>query len=93
MKSDSSSSAVPQAGEVGSHPDRQQRGTRRYKGYRSIHRSDPEIQLPDESFELGVISAVVVVNWLHHTMATKELQWPPIIYRKGAVFALFHDPK
>ncbi|KAG0273385.1 hypothetical protein BGZ96_004875 [Linnemannia gamsii] len=49
--------------------------------------------LRDGSFEQGVYPAVIVVNWLHHTMATKKLQWSSVLNRKAAVLALFHDPE
>jgi hypothetical protein len=49
--------------------------------------------LQDGSFEQGVNPAVIVFNWLHHTMATKKLQWSSVLNRKAAVLALFHDPE
>ncbi|KAG0195679.1 hypothetical protein BGX33_002827, partial [Mortierella sp. NVP41] len=49
--------------------------------------------LLDGSFEQGVNPAVVVVNWLHHTMAIKNLQWSSVLNRKSAILALFHDPE
>jgi hypothetical protein len=47
----------------------------------------------DGSYDQGISTAVVVVNWLYHIMATKKLQWSSVLARKAAVLALFHEPE
>ncbi|KAF9079221.1 hypothetical protein BGX23_004638, partial [Mortierella sp. AD031] len=49
--------------------------------------------LKDGSYERGVNPAIVVVNWLCHTMAAKKPQWSSVLNRKAAVLALFLHPE
>ncbi|KAG0198090.1 hypothetical protein BGX33_012593, partial [Mortierella sp. NVP41] len=49
--------------------------------------------LKDGSYERGINPAIVVVNWLCHTMAAKKPQWSSVLNRKAAVLALFLHPE
>lgn len=47
--------------------------------------------IEDGSYEHGINPTVPVVNWLYHTMATKNLKWSSVLNKKSAVLALFKN--
>lgn len=49
--------------------------------------------LKDGHYDQGVNAAVPIVNWLYHTMATKQLQWSSVLSRKTAILALCRSPE
>ncbi|KAF9343404.1 hypothetical protein BGX26_005791, partial [Mortierella sp. AD094] len=49
--------------------------------------------LKEGSFEAGINPTVPIINWLHHSMATRNLAWNTVMNMKSAILALFADTR